>query len=275
MIRRIVGDSSTDLTEEQKQLIQIIHVPLTLSIGDEHIVDDETFSQKSFLEKMKNSPECPHSACPSPERFMRAYEGADEVFVVTLSSKLSGSYESAVLAKNLYQEEHPEVKIHVIDSLSASVAQSLIALKLYEYSDLPFEETIKRIEAFRDGLHTKFVLEDLDVFIKNGRVTGIQALLANALNIRPLLAGRDGEIIKLDQGRGVDRTLKKMVDYIEQDVRESTTRVLAISHCNHPKRAEEVKQMILSRVAFKDCFIVNMGGLSSMYANDGGIIVVY
>ncbi len=276
MIRRFVADSCADFTEEQKKRLGVVLVPLTLSLGDEHIIDDENFDQKSFLEKMKNSPECPHSACPSPERFMKSFEGADEVFVVTLSRKLSGSYDSAVLAKNLYLEEHPEVKITVVDSKSASVAESLIILKLSELSEkCDFEELTKRIEAYRDSLKTKFVLENLEVFRKNGRLSGVQALLCNALNIRPLLGDKDGEIIKIDQARGVERTLKKMVDYIAEDAKEPTTRTLAIAHCNHEKRAEEVRQMILSKVPFMECMVVNTGGISTMYANDGGIIVVY
>lgn len=276
MIRRFVADSCADFTKEQKEKLGVVLVPLTLSIGGEHIIDDESFHQKSFLEKMKNSPECPHSACPSPERYMKAYEGADEVFVVTLSSKLSGSYDSAVLAKNLYQEEHPEAKITVVDSLSASVAESLIVFQLYELSPkYDFETLTKKIESYRDSLQTKFVLEDLEVFRKNGRLTGVQALLCNALNIKPVLGGKNGEIVKIDQARGVERTLKKMVDHIAEDAKEPTTRTLAISHCNHPKRAEEVKQMILSRVPFKECLIIYQAGVSTMYANDGGIIVVY
>lgn len=276
MIRKLVADSCADFTKEQKAMLGVVLVPLTLSVGDEHIIDDESFDQKSFLEKIRNCPECPHSACPSPESYMKSFEGADEVFVVTLSCKLSGSYDSAVLAKNLYQEEHPEVKITVVDSKSASVAESLIILKLHELSDkYDFEELTSKIEAFRDSMHTKFVLEDLEVFRKNGRLTGVQALLCNALNIKPLLGDRDGEIIKIDQGRGVDRTLKKMVDYIAEDVKEATTRILAIAHCNCRKRAEEVKQMVLGRVPFKECMIVDTAGLSTMYASEGGVIVVY
>ena len=113
------------------------------------------------------------------------------------------------------------------------------------------------------------------MFIKNGRLTQVQAILCNALNIKPLLAGKEGQIVKLDQARGVERTLKKLVDSVVADVKEATTRTLAIAHCNQPARAEAVKQMILSKVPFKECMIVNTGGVSTMYANEGGIIVAY
>ena len=103
----------------------------------------------------------------------------------------------------------------------------------------------------------------------------MQAILCNALNIKPLLAGKEGQIVKLDQARGVERTLKKLVDAVVADVKEATTRTLAIAHCNHPARAEAVRQMIMSKVPFKECMIVNTGGVSTMYANEGGIIVAY
>ena len=127
---KIVGDSCTDLTKEMKEEGVVSLVPLTLSIEDRSFVDDETFDQKEFLDAMKASEECPKSACPSPERYMREFDGQEECFVVTLSGKLSGSYNSAVLAKNMYQEEHPEVKIEIVDSKSASCGQMLLALKI-------------------------------------------------------------------------------------------------------------------------------------------------
>ena len=276
MVRRLIADSCADFTPEKKEWTDVRLVPLTLTVDKEDIVDDETFCQKKFLEKMRKSLECPRSACPSPERYMREFEGADEIFVVTLSKHLSGSYQSAMLAKQMYEEEHPEVKIEVVDSWSASVGESIIVLKLRSLLDrFNFEEIVKKITTFRNNAQTKFVLEDLDVFIKNGRLTQVQAILCNALNIKPLLAGKEGQIVKLDQARGVERALKKLVDAVVADVKEATTRTLAIAHCNHPARAEAVKQMIMSKVPFKECMIVNTGGVSTMYANEGGIIVAY
>lgn len=276
MVKRLIADSCADFTEDKKEWTDVRLVPLTLSLDGEDILDDENFCQRTFLDKMKNSADCPCSACPSPERYMKEFEGADEIHVVTLSKHLSGSYQSAMLAKQMYQEEHPEVKIDVVDSWSASVGESVLVMKLRSLLEkFSFEEVSKKIAAFRDTVQTKFVLEDLSVFIKNGRLSHLQALLCNALNIRPLLAGNHGQIVKLDQARGVERTLKKLVEHVVADVKEATTRTLAIAHCNHPKRAEQVKQMILSRVPFRECMVVNTGGLSTMYANEGGIIVSY
>ncbi len=144
MSYKIIGDSCTDLTKEMREDGHIQIIPLTLTVGTEDIVDDESFDQAGFLKKMKECSECPKSACPSPEAYMEAFEGAEEVYVVTLSSHLSGSYNAAELAKMLYLEKHPNKKIEVIDSRSAAAGQTLIALKLIEEKEAgtSFEETV-------------------------------------------------------------------------------------------------------------------------------------
>lgn len=278
MSYKIIGDSCTDLTNELKQEGCISLVPLSLTIEDETFIDDETFNQKVFLEKMAKSEECPKSSCPSPERYMREFEGVQECYVVTLSSQLSGSYNSAVLAKNMYLEEHPEKKIEIIDSCSASVGQTLIAMKIKELKEqgMEFETVRAKAELFRNELQTKFVLESLENLRKNGRLTNIAAVLCNVLNIRPVMAATpEGLITKLDQARGMNKALMRMIDYIEKDSFDVTTRTLGITHCNNRERAEFVKHEIMKRVPFRNCIIVESAGVSTLYANDGGIIVAY
>lgn len=277
MAYRIIGDSCTDLTKEMKEEGFVSLVPLTLNIGDRTFVDDDTFNQKEFIETMKQSEECPKSACPSPERYMREFENQEECFVVTLSGKLSGSYNSAVLAKNMYQEEHPETKIEIVDSKSASCGQMLIALKIRELKEkgFSFEDVKEKIAAFRDNMQTKFVLESLENLRKNGRLTNVSAMIANVLNIKPVMEARGGEIFKLDQTRGINKALLRMVEYMEADAKDVTTKILGIAHCNNRERAEFVKHEILKRIPFKDCIIVDTAGVSTLYANEGGIIVSY
>ena len=133
MSYKIVIDSCGELLERWKKDERIERASLTLTVDGEDIVDDETFDQAYFLKKVADSPNCPKSSCPSPERYMEAYDcQADHVYAVTLSANLSGSYNSAVLGKNLYLENHPGKKVHVFDSCSASVGESLIALKIQE-----------------------------------------------------------------------------------------------------------------------------------------------
>lgn len=277
MSYKIIGDSCTDLTQSMKKDKRVCIVPLTLSVGEDTIVDDESFDQAAFLKKMRECSECPKSACPSPEAYMEAFEGAEEVYVVTLSSHLSGSYNSAELAKMLYLEKHPNKKIEVIDSRSAAAGQTLIAMKLMEEKEAgtSFEETAERVRKFRDRLKTKFVLETLDNLRKNGRLSNITAALCSVLNIKPVMCGVEGQIEKLDQARGMTKALLKMIRYIEEDITDAKNRIFAITHCNCRERAEFVRDEVLKRVPFRDVVIVEAAGVSSMYANDGGIVVAY
>lgn len=277
MAYKIIGDSCTDITEEMKKEGMVSLVPLTLSIEGEEFVDDATFDQQLFIEKMKASEECPKSACPSPERYMQEFKGQEECYVVTLSSRLSGSYNSAVVAKEMYLEEHPEAKIEIVDSRSASCGQMLIAVKLKELKEkgLDFATVKEKITEFRDNMETKFVLESLENLRKNGRLSRVTFAICNVLNIRPVMAADDGEIIKIDQVRGHNKALMRMIEHIEKDAKDVANKVLGIAHCNNRERAEMVKQEILKRLPFKDCIIVNAAGVSTLYANDGGIIVSY
>lgn len=275
---RIIGDSCTDLTKEQRAKGDIHLVPLTLEIEGEFFVDDETFDQQTFLKKQRESEACPKSACPSPDSYMQAFEGAEELYVVTLTGRLSGSYNSAVLAKQLYLEDHPDKKIAVFDSKSASVGQTLIAMKIKELKEqgFSFDDIVKKVNAFRDQMETRFVLEDLEHLRKNGRLKNLTATVCSVLNIKPIMgATPEGEICKIDQARGMERALLKMIQYIENDVKDAATKICGISHCNNLERANFVKKEIMKRIPFKDCFIAEMAGVSTLYANDGGIIVSY
>ena len=277
MAYKIIGDSCTDITEEMKKEGAVSLVPLTLSIEGEEFVDDKTFNQKVFIEKMKASPECPKSACPSPERYMQEFEGQEECYVITLSSRLSGSYNSAVVAKDMYLENHPEAKIEIVDSRSASCGQALLAMKIKEMKEngLVFEDVKKKITEFRETMETRFVLESLENLRKNGRLSRMTFTICNVLNIRPVMRADDGEIVKVDQVRGHKKALLRMVEHIAEDAKSAVKETVIIAHCNNRKRAEMVKQEILKRVPFKKSFIVEMAGVATLYANDGGIIVSY
>lgn len=278
MSYRIIGDSCTDLPKELKKNPHFKLVPLTLTIDDKHIRDDDKFNVKEFLKMMKESPNHPKSACPSPDDYMKEFDVDGDVYVVTLSSQLSGSNNSAELAKKIYLEEHPDKNIGIIDSRSASAGQTLLSLKLRELIEagLPFEKVMKQITEFRDGMKTKFVIESLDMLRKSGRLSGLQALIASTLNIKPVMgATPEGTICKLDQARGIMRALTSMAKIIEKDVIKPNERILTIAHCNCYERALFIKDEILKRVPFKDCIIVETAGVSTMYANEGGIITAY
>lgn len=277
MSYKIVVDSCCELPEELKHDPRYEIVPLTLIVGDSYErLDDDGFDQKEFLRAVAECPVSPRSACPSPEKYMEAYRtDADHVYVVTLSSKLSGSYNSAVLGKNLYHETYGEKQIYVVDSRSASCGETQIAMQIARWEDegMGYKEITEKIEKFTDGMHTYFVLDNLDTLRKNGRLSGVKALVASTLSIKPVMAGDQGSIVQLGQSVGIKKALAKMVDHVVRDVVDAEKKCLMITHCNNPERANSVKEQILSKVKFKDVLIMDTAGISSMYANDGGVIV--
>lgn len=275
---KILVDAGTDLPKSFIEDPSYKIIPVTLTVGDKVFADGVNFDQKEFLKAMKESETSPKSACPSPEDFMKEFNHEGDTYVVTVSSGLSGSYNSAVLAKNLYLEENPDKNIEVIDSRSASVGQALIAMKIKELIQQGhlFNDIVEKVKVFRSEMKTKFVLENLDNLRKSGRLSNLKALIANALNIKPIMGGTpEGNICKLDQARGITKALKTMAEIIEKDVIRPQERILTIAHCNCIERALFVKDEILKRVPFKDSFIVDTAGVSTMYANEGGIIVAY
>ncbi len=278
MSYKIIVDSCGELPDRCKKDPHFESVPLVLDIDGYSIVDDETFDQGDFLKRVAASPNCPKSSCPSPERYMQAYDcDADNVYAVTLSAELSGSYNSAELGRKLYEEEKGEKNIYVFNSRSASIGETLIALKVEECerAGLGFREVIEKVEAYIEAQHTYFVLESLEALRKNGRLSNLKAFVANALNIKPVMGSTPkGTICQLDQARGINRALKKMVDYIVDGVKSPEEKILAISHCNCPERAQMVKEEILKRVSVKDVIVLDTAGISSLYASDGGVIVV-
>ena len=275
---KVVIDSCGELTDEMKASGCFETASLMIQVDDHNIVDDATFDQADFLRRVVASPNCPKSSCPSPEAYRAAFDcDADHVFAVTLSAKLSGSYNSAVLGMNLLKEEKPDAKVYIFDSRSASIGETLIGLKIQECEEqgLPFEEIIDKVEAYIDSQMTWFVLENLETLRKNGRLSKVKAFVATALRIKPVMVSTpEGEIAQLDQARGMNKALVRMVDSIVEKVVNPDETVIAISHCNCPERAQMVKETLINRIHPKGIFVVDTAGISSMYANDGGIIVV-
>ena len=273
---KIIGDGCLDLTKEMRKDPCYSMIPLTLMVGERHFVDDETFDQKEFIKVVKEYPDCPKSACPSPEMFKEAYCCEEEnVFVITLSAALSGSYNSAVLAKSLYEEEYGKKNILVLDSKSASSGQLNIAMYIRELCDqgLEFDEICEKAAAYRDRMNTYFVLESLDTLKKNGRLTGLQAFFATKLNIKPVMGADNGTIIKLDQARGIQKALQRMAEIAVKEAGTTKDKRLVIAHCNAPERAQSMKEKLCSMAEFKEVVITDTCGVSTVYANDGGVIL--
>ena len=288
MSYKVIIDSCGELTEEMKKSGHFGTASLQIDVDGHHIVDDESFDQADFLRRVKASGECPKSSCPSPERYMEEYHcDAEHVYAVTLSAELSGSYNSAVLGKNLYEEEYGEKDIYVFNSRSASVGETLIGLKIAECEEkgMSFQEVIETVESYIEEQHTYFVLETLDILKKNGRLKGLKAVVATALNIKPVMGSTpEGSIQQLSQARGIKKGLLLFAGCcmaaglpdreLAANMKNTQEKILAISHCNCEERAKAVRDMLLERASFKDVIILDTAGISSMYAADGGVIVV-
>lgn len=274
---KIIVDSCCELPDQFKNDPRFERVPLTLEVGDYRILDDETFNQREFLEKVAAYPKCPKSACPSPEHYKNAYTtDAEHVYCVTLSSHLSGSYNSAVLGKKLYEEEFGKKDIYVCDSESASIGETKLAMQIMAWEEegsMTFDQIVKKLEAFRSAMSTYFVLDNLETLRKNGRLSSVKALIASTLNIKPVMGAIEGVIIQKGQAVGIKKALAKMADTIIAEGKDLNKKILYISHCNCPDRAELMRQLLLNRSKFKEINILDTAGVSSMYANDGGVIV--
>ena len=274
---RIVVDSCGEFTEDMKENPHFAHAALHLSIDGEQFVDDETFDRLDFLAKMKESPNCPKSSCPSPEVYRAAFDcGAEHLYAITLSAELSGSYNSAVLGMNLFLENHPDAKVHVFNSCSASVGETLIAKKIAECEEagLDFEAIIEKVDDFILHMHTYFVLESLDNLRKNGRLSTVKAFVASALNIKPVMEGVKGVIQQAGQARGMQKALRLMVELLKNNAKNPEEKVAGLVHCNNAERAEAVKAEILKTMKVKDVVILESSGVSTLYADQGGIILV-
>ncbi len=277
MTYKLIGDSCTDLTPEMLKNPHMVKVPLSIQVGPETILDDENFDQGALLQKMRAYPDAPKTACPSPSQYMEQFLAEGDNYVVTLSAPLSGSYNAAMQARALYLEEHPDAHIHVFNSRSASAGQVLIAQLVCQLAEqgLPFAQVVEQVEAFIDRMKLTFVLENLENLRKNGRLTKVQCLVTGALRVKLLMgATSEGEIEKLGQGLSTRQTLVRMVSRMAEDP-DHVGRRLAIAHCNCPDRAEYVRELAEKKCQFSEIFAVSTGGISTVYANDGGIITAY
>ena len=277
MKRKIIVDCCCDLTPEIKERYQITSVPLTMRLGSKEFTDDETLNLNDFMQQMKACTEKVGSASPAPYLYQEAYNDTDNAFVITLSSQLSGSYSSAVIGKNFYEEAN-DGSIHVFDSKTASAGETLIALKLCRLLEegKATDNIIASMKKYIDNMKTYFVLENYDNLLKNGRLSRIKGRLIQALNIKLIMGADDtGNIALFEKARGVRSMLKSLISLVEKSGKSTKDESLVISHCNNSELAEELSCEIKKAFQFSDIFIVPTGGLSSLYTDDKGIVMAF
>lgn len=265
------------MTPQLRERLDVTLIPLTMRLGQNEFTDNDSLDLTYFMAEMKACTEKIGSASPPPLLFQEAIDRAQNSFVVTLSSQLSGSYASAVAGKTL-AEENGKAHTYIFDSKSASAGEVLIAIKIRELllNGIPKHHIIKAINCFIDNMKTYFVLERYDNLQKNGRLNRIMGKLIHILNIK-LVMGSDGSgnIALYAKPRGINQMIEKLLSLIESSGKNTESENLVISHCNNPELAKRLEAAIQQRYRFKEIFIVPTGGISSLYADDKGIVLAF
>lgn len=276
----IIMDSVGDKTDELVVSNNIDVVPLRIIIDDEEFLDDNQLSQSFLLNEIASAKECPKSACPSPKEYQRMFMKykEDRIYVITASSELTGSFNSAKLAKDLFCEEFPNSEIMIFDSKSASAGETLLAYKIIELEKeyQNFNTVTKMLNQFIKEQEIIFVLEDITFLKKNGRLNGIKGLLVSVLNIVPILtANKQGVILQMGKERGIKKAIKRLKESVIDGIRKSEKKMLVISHCNCVERANSLKKELIMLFPDLDVIIANTGGIATLYAGNHGMVVSY
>ncbi|HIT31706.1 MAG TPA: DegV family protein [Candidatus Enterenecus stercoripullorum] len=275
---KIIVDSCCDLTQQQRASGLYINVPLTIYVGEAEYRDDETLDTELLTDAMAMCEQAAHTACPSPAEYLSAYEAAEgDVYVVTLSALLSGSHNSAWQAAQLFREQHPDRNLHVFNSCSASAGETLVAEKIARLAGdgLPFAQVVAETDRYIAEMNTLFVLENLDTLRKAGRLTKTQALITGALRVKLVMGSTpEGEIRKHTQALSIKQALSKLTDLMVRDERHHG-KTLCISHCLCRERAEYLRMLARKNCNFSEILITETRGISTFYANSGGIIAAY
>lgn len=275
---RIVADSSCDLNKELEEKLNLTHVPLTITLGDVHYRDDENLDVPGMLDDIDNSDEGPKSTCPSPHDFMEAFKEKGSVFVVTMTAALSGTYNSARVARDLFIQDYEDKFIHIFNSKGSSVRETLIAIKIKELIDakLSENEIVDKVNKYIDSQKYFFQFGSIDTMVKNGRIPKLKGMIASVLNIKPILfADENGEVDVYANIRSDKKALRIFVDIIGEHCNDFSERILGISHCEALEKAETLKAAIEEKYNFKEIIIVPVRGLSSIYISRGGITVAF
>jgi len=276
-MNRIITDSCCDLTPDMKEEFGIVSVPMTMNIGNEEFLDDEQLDIKNFMVAMGNNTGKANSSAPPPSLFHKAIEATKNAFVITLSSRLSGSFGNAVSGNQLAIEDGEGAEC-VLDTKTASAGETLVAIKLHELISIGMakERIIETIQQFINETKTYFVLENYTNLIKNGRIGKVTASFVQMLNIK-LILGDDGngEITLYEKCRGTKRMIQRMLSLIETSGRRSNNENIVISHCDNPGLAEQFQTLIREKFNFKHIYVVPTGGISSLYADQKGIILAF
>lgn len=278
MDSKIIVDSCVDFHSSFSNMkVPFSRVPFKITINDVEIVDNGNLSMHELICRMKESKDRITTSCPSPSDFIKEIDPCKHNYIVTISSKLSGSYNSAMIAKKSVELEGSG-SIDVIDSKSASAGENIVALKIYDMilNNFSRDEIVDQANKCVSRLKTRFVLNSLDNLVKNGRISNLSARFAKLLHIVPIMCDNgEGEIDLKEKVRGKSAAMIRFKNIIEQEALASGSKILAITHVNAKDVAKKIRNDLIRKNIFDDIMIFDASGLSTVYGDDGGIITAY
>ena len=269
---KIVADSSANLMT----LPQVPFAPASLKIitNEREFVDDAQLDVEAMIDYFSTYKERSQTSCPNTSDWLEAFGDAEEIYCVTITSGLSGSYNAACVARDLYEAEHPGRRVFVIDSLSAGPELTLIVDKLEELilEGKTFEEICALMPEYQEKTGLLFMLESLNNFAANGRVSPAVAKLAGVLGIRIVGKASDqGTLEPTDKCRGEAKSLSTIVAHLKEH--GLVTGKVQIAHCRNEQAANKLKELILAQIPGASVSIGENRGLCSYYAEIGGLLV--
>jgi len=277
---QVITDSAADLPAEIVEKYNIKVVPLTVHIDGKEYADGIDISTQEFYEKMSRTKELPKTSQPSAASFIKVFkelESKGELLCINISSKLSGTYQTACLAKKI-----SGVNVAVFDSWAATLGQGLQVIKaaLLAEKGMSREHIIQFLTEYKKGLTHYVLLDTLENVVKGGRLSKFQGSLAKLLNIKVLLTGVEGALVTLEKIHGRKKALQRVIERMGEKLREAKdipTRLFSISHFNNLKDAEMLKSQIIKNFNIKEeQFIVNeMGSTIATYAGEGGMVISF
>lgn len=273
---RIITDGSCDFPKEVLERVNPSVVGVNVSFGNENYIGGVEIDEETFYNKMKSSKDLPKTSSPSPERFIEMYKcEEEELLVFTLTSKLSSTYSNALLAKSMYLEEYPEKRIEIVDSQSGSIGVALMILKCNELIEQGknMDEILEYIERLKKDIVFFGALDTLDNAIKGGRVNPIAGKLINALNFKVIIRIEDGVVKPIDKARGSSNSIKKALEYVENNARDTQEKTAIVAHANCYDKALKIKQYIEDNTNCKEVLIASIGPIMGTFTSQGAILV--
>lgn len=277
---RLFADSASDLPKQFFKDENVELFPLRVHIGDEDFEDIRTIHSKVVYDAIRSGDQ-PKTSQVSPEEMMRAFEqlakDGEEGFYIAFSSELSGTYSTAVMVAEQVREEHPALKLTILDSKAASLGYGLLVKQAVNLrnSGAPLQAIIEEIRFMAEHLESLFTVEDLEYMAKGGRISKGSAFVGGLLNIKPLLHVEDGKLIPIEKLRGRKKVLKRMIEMMAERGTDWSQQTVAICHGDDIEYALLLKQEIEERFKPKNVEIYMIGSVIAAHTGPGTLGVFF